>query len=112
MSEILSTYGRTIDSYVDGTPARVPSEYIKYVPLNDILTHEWLDFEESDFEIEYNFEKPKIGSTVICFICRGGVRSKMAVEASGEKGVEAVNFLVGAEGWEKYFKEEWVPEAV
>ena len=36
----------------------------------------------------------------------------MAVEASGEKGVEAVNFLVGAEGWEKYFKEEWVPEAV
>lgn len=33
----------------------------------------------------------------------------MAMEAAREKGIEAVNFLPGAEGWSQYF-EEWVPE--
>ncbi|GMI03992.1 hypothetical protein TrLO_g256 [Triparma laevis f. longispina] len=110
MGEIMQTYGRPIDAYVDGEPARCTDEYVKYVPLDDVLSGEWLDFEDDDFEVEYNFEKPKAGEGLpIAFICRGGVRSKMAMEAAREKGIEAVNFLPGAEGWSQYF-EEWVPE--
>ncbi|GMI33850.1 hypothetical protein TrCOL_g13223 [Triparma columacea] len=101
MEEIRATYGRPIDAYLE--PEELSSEEaIKYVHLDEITSGEWLESSPEDFEEEFNFPHPLHNNNkTIVFICRGGVRSKLACEVARQQGVGNVaNYLEGAAGWD------------
>ncbi|GMH73522.1 hypothetical protein TrRE_jg6795 [Triparma retinervis] len=83
MEEIRATFGRAIDEYLD--PKELGSE--------------------EDFEEEFNFPHPlHDNNKTIMFICRGGVRSKLACEIARQQGVSNVaNYLEGAAGWDSWW---------
>ena len=103
MKEIIETFGKTIDQYVGDDAA----SSIKYVHLDDILSSEWLDQDSEDFQEAYSFPHPiddASAETSIVFICRGGMRSKLAAEVALSQGVKVdlLNYAEGAAGWDEW----------
>ena len=63
----------------------------------------WMDTTEYIDIVEPVLE----GGGEAVFICRGGVRSRLAAEvAEGRDGVRAVNFVGGQEAWERFLEEK------
>eukprot|EP00520_Triparma_pacifica_P016876 CAMPEP_0118652466 /NCGR_PEP_ID=MMETSP0785-20121206/11334_1 /TAXON_ID=91992 /ORGANISM="Bolidomonas pacifica, Strain CCMP 1866" /LENGTH=165 /DNA_ID=CAMNT_0006544987 /DNA_START=191 /DNA_END=688 /DNA_ORIENTATION=- len=109
MSEIRSTFGLTIPDYLPPSALKNPN-FVKYIPLEDITSGSWLsDLTPSEFSSNYGFPHPLSSSSPppIIFICRGGVRSKVACEKAMEQGVKDVtNYVEGAIGWDAWWREK------
>jgi rhodanese-related sulfurtransferase len=102
--------GRSLPAYLNLSQRASADDVMKYVPLENILSRDddnWLDSTPEEFEAEYNFphplSSPSASNTTYIFVCKAGVRSKLAAELAEAVGVKNCgNYVGGAMEWENF----------
>jgi rhodanese-related sulfurtransferase len=75
----------------------IPSAH--HIPLGEIEAA--FKMEESEFEQQYHFSKPKKGSEII-FYCRSGNRSAFAADAAQRLGYASINYVGSVLEWSRF----------
>lgn len=101
--------GKSLSDYLPLSVRGSAEDFVHEIPLDSIMSGEWLDMSPDDFEDEYDFPHPlhpgAAEDQVYIFSCKAGVRSAVAAEIFEGSGVKnCVNFVDGAAGWDSYMR--------